>query len=84
MCVCVCVRVCVYVCVCVFVFAGYELSKKEGRVGTPEKPLSDLGWLSYRSYWGGVLVEILKKTKGSISVKDLSQMTSIKACVLLL
>ncbi|KAL6058153.1 Antigen peptide transporter 2 [Balamuthia mandrillaris] len=57
---------------------SYELSKKEMKVGTPEKPLSDLGLLSYRSYWTQVLLEILRKHRGNISIKDMSQMTAIK------
>ncbi|KAK8398980.1 hypothetical protein O3P69_004232 [Scylla paramamosain] len=56
---------------------SYELSKLEGVVGSPEKPLSDLGKLSYRSYWTWVLLEILRDFKGTLSIKDLSQMTSI-------
>jgi len=57
---------------------AYELSKKEGKVGTPEKPLSDLGLLSFRSYWTNVLLEILRKHRGNLSIKDISEMTAIK------
>uniref|UniRef100_A0A1A8GAY0 Histone acetyltransferase n=1 Tax=Nothobranchius korthausae TaxID=1143690 RepID=A0A1A8GAY0_9TELE len=56
---------------------SYELSKLENTVGSPEKPLSDLGKLSYRSYWSWVLLEILRDFRGTLSIKDLSQMTSI-------
>ncbi|XP_071808403.1 histone acetyltransferase KAT8-like [Asterias amurensis] len=56
---------------------SYELSKLEGAVGSPEKPLSDLGKLSYRSYWSWVLLEILRDFKGTLSIRDLSNMTSI-------
>jgi len=55
---------------------SYELSKIEGKVGTPERPLSDLGLLSYRSYWTDILFGILQEHK-KISIKDLSNMTSI-------
>ena len=56
---------------------SYELSKLESAVGSPEKPLSDLGKLSYRSYWSWVLLEILRDFRGVLSIRDLSQMTSI-------
>ena len=56
---------------------SYELSKMEGVTGSPEKPLSDLGKLSYRSYWSWILLEILRDFRGTLSIKDLSAMTSI-------
>ena len=49
---------------------GYLLSKEEEKVGSPERPLSDLGLLSYRSYWKDVLLGYLSTYKGrEISIK---------------
>jgi len=63
----------------VLISFSYELSKLEGKTGTPERPLSDLGQLSFRSYWKQVLLEILSKNRGNLSIADLSAMTAIKA-----
>ena len=56
---------------------SYVLSTVEGKVGSPEKPLSDLGLLSYRSYWTDTIVEKLYKLRGETSIEELSQMTAI-------
>ena len=64
---------------------SYELSKFEGKTGSPEKPLSDLGLLSYRSYWSETILEILvnlKPIEGNekpqITINQISELTSIK------
>ncbi|XP_035999103.1 histone acetyltransferase KAT5 isoform X1 [Fundulus heteroclitus] len=63
---------------------SYELSKVEGKTGTPEKPLSDLGLLSYRSYWSQTILEILMDLKPEngerpqITINEISEITSIK------
>ena len=57
---------------------SYELSRREAKVGTPERPLSDLGQVSYRSYWSRVVLGVLHQHKGSISVKDISAKTPIR------
>lgn len=56
---------------------SYELSKKEGKLGSPEKPLSDLGLLGYRSYWAQTIIELLLTTTDDISIDDIAQKTSI-------
>jgi histone acetyltransferase MYST1 len=59
---------------------SYELSKREKTTGSPEKPLSDLGKISYRSYWTHVLLHLLADHNPSqdISIKDISMQTGIK------
>ncbi|KAJ3151186.1 Histone acetyltransferase [Geranomyces michiganensis] len=56
---------------------SYELSKIEKKSGSPEKPLSDLGLLSYRSYWADVILGKLYEYQGEVSIQELSEMTSI-------
>lgn len=60
---------------------SYELSKIQKITGSPEKPLSDLGLLSYRSYWTEVIVKILLERAGKqeVSIQEVSIMTSITA-----
>uniref|UniRef100_T1J5Z7 histone acetyltransferase n=1 Tax=Strigamia maritima TaxID=126957 RepID=T1J5Z7_STRMM len=64
---------------------SYELSKFEGKSGSPEKPLSDLGLLSYRSYWSQTILDILVNMKPNengekpqITINEISETTSIK------
>ena len=56
---------------------SYELSKREGRAGTPERPLSDLGQVSYRGYWTRAILATLWEHRGKITVADVSRITAI-------
>ncbi|GCC39588.1 hypothetical protein chiPu_0023468, partial [Chiloscyllium punctatum] len=56
----------------------YLLSKREGQAGSPEKPLSDLGRLSYMAYWKSVILECLHQCHDKqLSIKKLSKLTGI-------
>ena len=67
---------------------SYLLTRKEFKHGTPEKPLSDLGLVSYRNYWKIAVAHTLQRmhrevmvradTQYLVSLEILSKITGIK------
>ena len=58
---------------------SYELSKRESKLGSPEKPLSDLGLLGYRAYWQETVVSILMDGggKNEISIEEVGALSAM-------
>ncbi len=62
----------------IYLKLGYLLSRKEEKSGGPEKPLSELGNLSYSRYWRLKILEILCSTQSrKINFKDVCLKTGI-------
>lgn len=60
---------------------SYLLSRVEGKIGSPEKPLSDLGLITYRAYWKDVLLEyICNFPERETSIKSFSEEMGINSC----
>ena len=58
---------------------SYLLTRVEGKTGSPEKPLSDMGLVSYRNYWRLILSYELLDQKAPISITELSERTGMTA-----
>ncbi|MCJ1280847.1 hypothetical protein MMC26_000164 [Xylographa opegraphella] len=58
---------------------SYLLTRVEHKTGSPEKPLSDMGLVSYRNYWRLVLSYLLLDQTQSLSITDISERTGMTA-----
>lgn len=57
---------------------SYEMSKIECKSGTPERPLSDLGLISFRNYWASVVLNYLKSLNcRHVSLREICNATKI-------
>lgn len=58
---------------------SYLLSRREGKIASPEEPLSDLGFSTYFSYWTQTIIKILLKYKDpNITIQKIAELTSIR------
>ena len=58
---------------------SYLLTRVECKTGSPEKPLSDMGLVSYRNYWRLVLSYQLRDQSKPLSIVDISDRTGMTA-----
>ncbi|EPY50431.1 KAT5 family histone acetyltransferase Mst1 [Schizosaccharomyces cryophilus OY26] len=56
---------------------SYELSKKEHKHGSPEKPLSDLGLISYRAYWAEQIITLVCSMRTETTIDELANKTAM-------
>ena len=56
---------------------SYEISKIAKRIGTPERPLSDLGKRTYLRWWLQRILRVLKDRTETVSIAELSRITYI-------
>merc|ERR1712170_189590 len=60
---------------------SYEISVKDNQIGTPERPLSDLGKAAYLSYWAQRIIKWIQQLPdyqiNNLSIKNISEGTFI-------
>ena len=56
---------------------AYQLSKIEGRIGSAERPLSNLGQLLFYPYWMKKIAPVLNSTISHLNIQHVSQNTQI-------
>lgn len=62
---------------------SYLLTRREQKCGSPERPLSDLGLVSYRSYWKNVILTYILEHEpnqcSNISIKEVGMETGLNS-----